>query len=97
MLNVCEVCILGSLTLRSVCMTGQKPDLGEGHTFFWSEQNDFCKESIGFAVKNKYLDKLAMIAGSFNDRLMSVKLPTSGKHKMDRSHYSVPETGILLL
>ena len=60
---------------------GLLKDVGAGYTFFWSgrKKEERRKEGVGFAIKSHLVSKLSGLPKGINDRLMTLRLPLSGK------------------
>ena len=52
-----------------------------GYTFFWSrrKKEERRKAGVGFAIKSHLVSKLSGLPKGINDRLMTLRLPLSGK------------------
>ena len=55
--------------------------VGAGYTFFWSgrEKEERREAGVGFAIKSHLVSKLSGLPKGINDRLMTLRLPLSGK------------------
>ena len=74
---------------------GLLKEVGPGYTFFWSgRQKEECREAgAGFAIKLHLVSKLSGLPKSINDRLMTLRLPLSGKrHATIVSAYALTMT-----
>ena len=51
------------------------------HTFFWSgrKKEERCEAGVGFAIKSHLISKLSGLPKGINNRLMTLRLPLSGK------------------
>ena len=56
-------------------------EVGAGYTFFWSgrKKEERREVGVGFAIKSHLVSKLSGLPKSINDRLMTLRLPLSGK------------------
>ena len=56
-------------------------EVGAGYTFFWSgrKKEEQHKAGVGFAIKSHLVSKLSGLPKGVNDRLMTLRLPLSGK------------------
>ena len=69
---------------------GQLKEVGSGYTFFWSgRSSEERRESgVGFAIRNKLVNKLSSLPKGVNDRLMSLRIPISkNRHAVFVSAY----------
>ena len=59
---------------------GLLKEVGAGYAFFWSgrKKEEWC-EAVGFAIKSHFVSKLSGLPKGINDRLMTLRLPLSGK------------------
>ena len=60
---------------------GLLKEVGAGYTFFWSgrKKEERREAGVGFAIKSHLVSKLSGLPKSINDRLMTLRLPLSGK------------------
>jgi hypothetical protein len=60
---------------------GQLTETGAGYTFFWSGrgQEERREAGVGFAIQTTLVNKLTTLPKGINDRLLSLRLPISGK------------------
>ena len=56
-------------------------EVGAGYIFFWSgrKKEEQHKAGVGFAIKSHLVSKLSGLPKDVNDRLMTLRLPLSGK------------------
>ena len=56
-------------------------EVGAGYTFFWSGRmkEERREAGVGFAIKSHLVSKLSWLPKGINDRLMTLRLPLSGK------------------
>ena len=56
-------------------------EVGAGYTFFWSgrKKEERREAGVGFAIKSHLVSKLSGLPKGINDRLMTLRLPLSGK------------------
>ena len=56
-------------------------EVGAGYTFFWSgcKKEEQHEAGVGFAIKSHLVSKLSGLPKGINDRLMTLRLPLSGK------------------
>ena len=57
---------------------GLLKEVGAGYTFFWSGGKKE-ERRVGFAIKSHLVSKLSGLPKGINDRLMTMRLPLSGK------------------
>ena len=57
---------------------GLLKEVGAGYTFFWSGRKKE-EAGVGFAIKSHLVSKLSGLPTDINDRLMTLRLPLSGK------------------
>ena len=72
---------IAALSETRLANSGQIVENGAGYTFFWSGrgENESREAGVGFAIKSSLVSKLSSLPTAINDRLMSLKLPLSGK------------------
>ena len=60
---------------------GLSKEVGADYTFFWSrrKKEERREAGVGFAIKSHLVSKLSRLPKGINDRLMTLKLPLSGK------------------
>ena len=60
---------------------GLLKDVGAGYTFFWSgrKKEERREAGVGFAIKSHLVGKLSGLPKGIYDRLMTLRLPLSGK------------------
>ena len=60
---------------------GLLKEVGAGYTFFWSgrKKEERREAGAGFAMKSQLVNKLSGLLKGINDRLMTLRLPLSGK------------------
>ena len=60
---------------------GLLKEVGAGYTFFWSgrKKEGRREAGVGFAIKSQPVSKLSGLPKGINDRLMTLRLPLSGK------------------
>ena len=60
---------------------GLLKEVGAGYTFFWSERKkeERREAGVGFAIKSHLVSKLSGLPKGIKDRLMTLRLPLSGK------------------
>ena len=56
-------------------------EIGAGYTFLWSgrKKEERRETGVGFAIKSHLVSKLSGLPKGINDRLMTLRLPLSGK------------------
>ena len=68
--------------LSETCLAeGLLKEVGAGYTFFWSgrKKEERREAGVGFAIKSHLVSKLSGLPKGINDRLMTLRLPLSGK------------------
>ena len=67
--------------MRRVAEEGLLKEVDAGHTFFWSgrKKKKRREAGVGFAIKSHLVSKLSGLPKGINDRLMTLRLPLSGK------------------
>ena len=83
------VCILCRICIREIATLGKTPiaeegllkEVGAGYTFFWSgpKKEERHEAGVGFAIKSHLVNKLSGLPKGINGRLITLKLPLSGK------------------
>ena len=60
---------------------GLLKEVGAGYTFFWSghKKEERREAGVGFAIKSHLVSKLSGLPKGINDRLVTLRLPLSGK------------------
>ena len=60
---------------------GLLKEVGAGYTFFWSrrKKEERREVEVGFTIKSHLISKLSGLPKGINDRLMTLRLPLSGK------------------
>ena len=60
---------------------GLLKEVGAGYSFFWSgrKKQERREARVGFAIKQHLVSKLSGLPKGTNDRLMTLRLPLSGK------------------
>ena len=72
---------IAALSETRLAEEGLLKEVGAGYTFFWSgrKKNERCEARVGFAIKSHLVSKLSGLPKGINDRLMTLRLPLSGK------------------
>ena len=72
---------IAALSETRLAEEGLLKEVGAGYTFFWSKRkNEERREAgVGFAIKSHLVSKLSGLPKGINDRLMTLRLPLSGK------------------
>ena len=72
---------IAALSETRLAEEGLLKELGAGYTFFWSgrKKKERHEAGVGFAIKSHLVNKLSGLPKGINDRLMTLKLPLSGK------------------
>ena len=67
--------------MRRLAEEGLLKEVGAGYTFFWSgrKKEERREAVVGFAIKSHLVSKLSGLPKGINDRLMTLRLPLSGK------------------
>ena len=69
--------------LSETCLAEERllKEVGAGYTFFWSgsKKEERREAGVGFAIKSHLVSKLSGLPKGINDRLMTLRLPLSGK------------------
>ena len=73
-----EIAALSEIRLAE---EGLLKEVGAGYTFFWSgrKKEERREAGVGFAIKSHLVSKLSGLPKGINDRLMTPRLPLSGK------------------
>ena len=72
---------IAALTETRLAKAGLLKEVGAGYTFFLSgrKKEERREAGVGFAIKSHLVSKFSGLLKSINDRLMTLKLPLSGK------------------
>ena len=72
---------IAALSETRLANEGQLTESGGGYTFFWCGRSDGERREagVGFAIKNRLVQKLVSLPKGINDRLMSLQLQLHGK------------------
>ena len=72
---------IAALSETRLAEEGLLKEVGAGYTFFWSgrKKEERREAGIGFAVKSHLVSKLSGLPKGINDRLVTQRLPLSGK------------------
>ena len=72
---------IAALNETRLAEEGLLKEVGAGYTFFWSrrKKEERREAGVGFAIKSNLVSKLSMLPKGTNDRLMTLRLPLSGK------------------
>ena len=72
---------IAALSETSLAEEGLLKEVGAGYTFFWSgrKKEERREAGVGFAIKSHLVSKLLGLPKGINDRLMTLRLPLSGK------------------
>ena len=72
---------IAALSETRLAEEGLLKEVGAGYTFFWSgrKKEERREVGIGFAIKSHLVSKLSGLPKGKNDRLMTLRLPLSGK------------------
>ena len=69
--------------LSETCLAeeGLFEEVGDGYTFFWSgrKKEERREAGVGFDIRSHLVSKLSELPKGINDRLMTLRLPLSGK------------------
>ena len=73
-----EIAALSEIRLAE---EGLLKEVGAGYTFFWSghKKKERREAGVGFAIKSHLVSMLSGLPKGINDRLMTLRLPLSGK------------------
>ena len=72
---------IAALSETRLAEEGLLKEVSAGYTFFWSgrKKEERCEAGVGFAIKAHLVSKLSGLFKGINDRLMTLRLPLSGK------------------
>ena len=72
---------IAALSETRLAKEGLLKEVGAGYTFFWSgrKKEERREAGVGFVIKSHLVSKLSGIPKGINDRLMTLRLPLSGK------------------
>ena len=72
---------IAALSETRLTEEGILKEVGAGYTFFWSgrKKEERREVGVGFAIKSHLVRKLSGLPKGINDRLMTLRLPLSGK------------------
>ena len=72
---------IAALSETRLAEEGLLKEVGAGCTFFWSgrKKEERREAGVGFAIKSHLVSKLLGLPKGINDRLMTLRLPLSGK------------------
>ena len=72
---------IAALSETRLSEEGLLKEIGAGYTFFWSgrKKEERPEAGVGFAIKSHLVSKLSGLPKGINDRLMTLRLPLSGK------------------
>ena len=71
---------IAALSETRLAEEGLLKEVGAGYTFVWSgRKKEKRRKAVGFAIKSHLLSKLSGFPKGINDRLMTLRLPLSGK------------------
>ena len=72
---------IAALSETRLAEEGLLKEVGAGYTFFWSghKKEEQREAGVGFAIKSHLVSKLSGLPKGINDRLMTLRLPLSGK------------------
>ena len=72
---------IAALSETGLAEGGLLKEVGAGYTFFWSgcKKEEMHEAGVGFAIKSHLVSKLSGLPKGINDRLMTLRLPFSGK------------------
>ena len=72
---------IAALSETRLAEEGLLKEVGAGYTFFWSgrKKEERREARVGFAIKSHLISKLLGLPKGINDRLMTLRLPLSGK------------------
>ena len=70
-----------ALSENRLAEEGLLKEVGASYTFFWSGRKieERREPGVGFAIKSHLVSKLSGLPKGINDRLMTLRLPVSGK------------------
>ena len=72
---------IAALSETRLAEEGLLKEVGAGYIFFWSgcKKEERREAGVGFAIKSHLVSKLSGLHKGINDRLMTLRLPLSGK------------------
>ena len=72
---------IAALSETRLAEEGLLKEVGAGYTFFWSvrKKEERREAGVGFDIKSHLVSKLSGLPKGINDRLMTLRLPLSGK------------------
>ena len=72
---------IAALSETRLAEEGLLKEVGAGYTFFWGgrKKEERREAGVGFAIKSHRVSKLSGLSEGINDRLMTLRLPLSGK------------------
>ena len=72
---------IAALSETRLAEEGLLKEVGAGYTFFWSghKKEEGHEAGVGFAIKYNLVSKLSGLPKGINDRLMTLRLPLSGR------------------
>ena len=72
---------IAALSETRLAEEGLLKEIGAGYTFFWSarKKEERREAGVGFAIKSHLVSKLSGLPKGINDRLITLRLPLSGK------------------
>ena len=72
---------IAALSETHLAKEGLLKEVGASYTFFWSgrKKEERREAGVGFAIKTHLVSKLSGLPKGINDRLMTLRLPLSGK------------------
>ena len=72
---------IATLSETRLAEEGLLKEVGAGYTFFWSgcKKKERREAGVGFAIKSHLVSKLSELPKGINGRLMTLRLPLSGK------------------
>ena len=89
-----EIAALSEIRLAE---EGLLKEVGASYTFFWSgrKKEERCEARVGFAIKSQLVSELSGLPNGIKDRMMTLKLPLSGKrHAIIISAYAPTMTNL---
>ena len=72
---------IAALSETHLAEEGLSKEVGAGYTFFWSggKKEEQRETGVGFPIKSHLVSKLSGLPKGINDRLMTLRLPLTGK------------------
>ena len=72
---------IAALSETRLAEEGLLKEVGAGYTFFWNgrKKEERREAGVGFAIKSHLVSKLSGLPKGIHDRLMTLRLPLSGK------------------